>query len=454
MERRTLIKACSASVPLATTGLAGCSGLSQLGGGDGGSAAARKWLPEPGDVTESDHYRVANLEPKALAKREDGFAESVYGNFKSFTAITNPSTGQRVSFEDTFEVDFDETSSLLAGYGFQVVNANFEKKDLKETLDDENFDDEDKIGSYEPYVHDAGVAVGVGDGTFIATRKTGGEDAESMLETVIETKNGEGNRYVGESDALEALLGALGGGAYYIARTHEAYDETKVKLGRFENAVGWGGQISPGEDSATTKWVIAFESADDVAKDDVKTWTDEAMSDFENVTVSTSGKVATVTAARPVDEVEAYSEVPKVLPIERSLPDPEKYVAENASDNERGTTTVQISAEFGELTMSEAQGEDYFGDYVSAIAGYLDADDIQKSHTVEDHDAVKPEEKFIGLQTTTQQDTITFDSGTFRGIAVRATRSIDLQVDYETVARDVTMVRYSPEEGVIEKQKA
>jgi hypothetical protein len=297
-RRRALKYGCLAG----TTAIVGCVGRVPLGNaGVGRRGAYTDWLYEPGTVGDLVHYQFYRLEPTTLDEHEDEFEDELFSNLESWEERYRH-TG----------IDFDEMESLLT-FGFNtVLTGRYDTEDVREELEENDFDDEDEHEGYTLYVRETdGKAVAVGDGAVVDTpaRAATMVDAEDTLETLIDTKVGDEDRYVDESDDFDALTSALGTGAVTAGRTHEERDGTNVRTGTFDHAVATGLSVGVNRDVSSLRVVVVFAERDDVDPDDVEDWIDEAegtdqfFDEVEDLSVGRQGRAVVVDGAIDTDEL-------------------------------------------------------------------------------------------------------------------------------------------------------
>lgn len=161
-------------------------------------------------------------------------------------------------------------------------------------------------------------------------------------------------------------------------------------------------------------------------------------------TETTTAETATV---EPTTTTPTTTTPPIPPVLRKSLPDPEEYVGDGPrADYDRAIGEVRIDTTNGSLTLVGP------GQYViTAIAGYLAADDLRKTDSW-DH-VVENDTKLIGTNATFKSDTVRFAADTFEGVALRAVRAVDLYVDDERVVDRVNLVRYVHGGGAFEWSK-
>jgi|AntRauTorcE11897_2_1112592.scaffolds.fasta_scaffold09891_3 hypothetical protein len=291
--RRDVLRRGAAAIGVATlAGNAGCMGL--LGGGSYSS-----WLPEPGTIGDSDHYRFTKLNMQGLAEDEDELADET--DFEGFEDTWAPA-----------DVDWDDVSMLLRFEGVSVVQADFETEDIVDDFEDEDYDEEEEYEGYKLLFgpKERSMAA-VGDDTLVLAGMSyrGVEDPQDAVEDVIDTENGDEDRYEDDSDDFDEMIDELGDGDIVIGSTMEPADETVDERGQFENQVAEGRVLDVNGDETDGKWVLVFEDEDDVDVDDVEDWVDASQDnggdfeDWDDVEVSESGRTVVVEAIADTDDI-------------------------------------------------------------------------------------------------------------------------------------------------------
>ena len=258
--RRTLLRRGTAAIGTgAIASTAGCFGLNPLGGGGGYT----NWLPAPDELLDEDHYYVTSTNLGTLAANED----TLGGEPDSLESTWDPVT-----------LDWDEVSTVTSMAVFtSVVQANFNRDDVVEDLEDDDFDDDTDHEGFTIYLSgDEQQAFGVGDGTLVISAGYGSGDADPVdqVETVIDASNGNVERYTAASEDMQTLVNKLGGGAFLSADTYEEQDDDNPEDGNLENSVAQGTSITINGETSAYKTVVVYESADDVDTDDLEDWVD------------------------------------------------------------------------------------------------------------------------------------------------------------------------------------
>lgn len=290
--RRDVLRRGAAAIGAATiVSNAGCLGI--LGGG-----GYLQWLPEPGTIGDDDHYGFNMLEYSSLEEYEDEFSSDT--DLDSIEARWAPA-----------DIDWEDVSMLLLFNGMQVIEGEFEKESIIDDLDDEDFDDEDEYEGFQVMLsEDESVAAAVSDDVFVRAGFGGArDDAEGALEDVIDTSNGEEDRYVDDNEAFGELTDKLDTEHVVSGSTMEAVDDGEPERGRFENQVADGQTLNIDGETTEGKWVIVFEEEDDVDVGDVEDWVetsqdnDGRFEDWDDVEVGSNGRSAIVEATADTDDV-------------------------------------------------------------------------------------------------------------------------------------------------------
>jgi len=287
--RRRALRLGAATASVGAVGsVAGCSSIPFLGGG-GKTLAYNDALFAPGEVSGTeDGYVFTYSDYKVLRNNED--------NLENGTATYEEDT-ESFPFRQ-MGVDFDSTDANLAilAVGGHVTGS-FKKSDVGPSLESNEFSED---GSYSGYTLYAGEerTVGVKDGAavYATTRDAEGYDRRSAIETIVDTKAGDGNRYAENDDDYSTLdehvyddaVIAIGGTGGLIA----------FFAGDFENVAGWAisGRIDGGTQHIKSAHV--FESESDVNVDEVEQWARDSslFVDATDLSASQDGRVATVSA--------------------------------------------------------------------------------------------------------------------------------------------------------------
>ncbi|WP_424018108.1 hypothetical protein ACOZ4N_19890 [Halorientalis pallida] len=285
--RRRALRLGAATASVGAVGsVAGCSYIPFLGGG-GKTLAYNNALFAPGDVPGTgEGYMFTYSDYKVLRNNED--------NLENGTATYEDDT-ESFPFEQ-MGVDFDSTDANLAilAVGGHTTGS-FKKSDVGSSLESNGFSED---GSYSGYTLYAGEerTVGVKDGAavYATARDTDGYDRGSAIETIVDTKAGDGNRYAENDEDYSAL-------------DEHVYDDAVVVIGGtgeliaffagdIDNVVGWGisGRIDGG--SQYIKSAHVFGSESDANVDAVDQWASDSdlFADATDLSTSQDGRVVTV----------------------------------------------------------------------------------------------------------------------------------------------------------------
>lgn len=290
IDRRTVLKTTGAALATGLLGsTAGC-----LGGGSGKFA---NWMHPPGEFTDVDHYRATYYDISAFVEHEDNIPSDTFDLYEGFVEESVSAVG----------VDFDEISSMLTTNVSTHYSVEQKKEDLVAELEDNDFDDEDELEGFTTFLGpDEQFAVAVKNKQVVTAEK--GENPLDVVEYAVEAGAGAEDRYVDESEDMKLLTEEVDEGTITYVETQEEADSTDVENGQFDHQVGSGGHFDFEGKTASATRVILFEGKDDVDMDEITEWsemdgTDEPFDDFDDISVSQSGRLATVTATIDLDDL-------------------------------------------------------------------------------------------------------------------------------------------------------
>jgi hypothetical protein len=307
--RRTVLKAGVAAGSLAVVGsMAGCSGL--LGGGGGASYSS--WLYAPGTVGESDHYSFSITDHQDIRDNEQTLEDE--DRFDSYESREDsfPLDQMNVSYDEVNETISVGRGGSFGGGGGSVVTGSFSESDVIDELEDnEQFSDESEHEGYTIFSvssqgsSTARQAIGVSGSTAVAANAQGPETgAEEVLEVLIDTDNGDEERYTEDNDDMNVVVNEVGSGTFVNGSTADSTDETNVEQGAFGGQVGSGSRITINGDTSDVKSVLVFDSSDDIDMGDIEDYTDTDRFDrFDDISTSQSGRAVTITASADTEDV-------------------------------------------------------------------------------------------------------------------------------------------------------
>lgn len=293
-SRRSILR--TGGVGLATVaagGLAGCSGIPLIGGGDDSGSTYHKWLPNPDDLTGQDHYYFSQQNFDDIHDNEAEFdddRDEVYQDHFGLLDLTSREVSSRISID--------------AGF---VLQGDFSTSRLEETLaSDADYDDETDLEGFTIYLGpDERRAVGVSGSAIVSGWGNDENDPVETVELIIDAKNGNVDRYSDESEDFDALVNSLGSGSLTSGRTFEPREEDLPESGRLENSVASGLRRTIKGETTDFELTLVFEDADDVDENDLEDYQEywEDSSDVDDPSFSTSGRAVTFTATKDTDQL-------------------------------------------------------------------------------------------------------------------------------------------------------
>jgi len=273
-SRRTVLRRSIATAGAA--GLVSTAGCSSVPNPFGGSPPYASWLPAPGDLGDADHYRFNYLNMGQIESNEDQFSSDSFdpSSFEEFWAPLN------INWEDTSHIT--TFGGLFGVSGGIAVEADYNQDDAVSTLEGEDFEQDSEYDGYSIMLGGDGQRIYAVDGSaVIITSASGSSDggtssdgSTDRVETIIDAKAGDTDRYGDASDDMSTLTGELGGGTLVSGGTMEAPDEADVENGRFENMVARGSRIEANGDTADAKYAVVYESESDVDTAELEAWVD------------------------------------------------------------------------------------------------------------------------------------------------------------------------------------
>jgi hypothetical protein len=168
------------------------------------------------------------------------------------------------------DVPWEDVSMVLKFRSVVVVQAEFDRDEVLDDYEAENFETESQHEGFDVVLGpDGKSAAGIGDDALVTWW---GTNPVSVVTDIIDTGSGEGDRYVDASDDFDELAGALGDGDYVSGQTMAKTTTQDPEDGHFENVVARG--ESWRIDGATTdgRWVLLFDDGDEADTDDLRDW--------------------------------------------------------------------------------------------------------------------------------------------------------------------------------------
>jgi hypothetical protein len=285
-SRREYLRIGTATAALGTLGsLAGCSSIPFVGGGGNYQA----WLPEPGTISDRDDYSFTFLDSKTVVNNEDEFDSDTFDRVERLAA----------GYREQVDVDFDETNTILTFQSTAVVTGQYNTGDVTDELDRNDFDEEgDYKGTTVFLADDESMAVGVSGAALAFARPMGGEDADEIVELMIDTRRGDEDRYVEENEDLQTALDAVGNGTAVGGTTSPG-------LGSDIVGIGSSLQVNGSTSNLDISLVFDDESDADTDEGSVERFVEflENNSDLDDVETQKDGRTILVTGTIDTDEL-------------------------------------------------------------------------------------------------------------------------------------------------------
>lgn len=334
MGRRAFLRSSAVAGSLAA--LSGCAGVSldDVPGMGGSDVSLRQYAYAP-DAVDKDAYGVALFDTAMIDEVDTDLPDRVVDDFESRYAWLHEVTG----------VDFDDATTVAAFDSTVVMTADYTQDDVDDELDGAEFDDDDEMNGFTLYQNDEETHSVAIDGSLIVGATLTGEvdEAIEVLETTLDTANGDEDRYVDETAVFGTLLDSLDGGVAATGQVHAATEETDTEVGTFEDERARGVRVTVDAEAETTthEFVFVFDEGTEPPADDIREWTTtDLFTDFDATTVETADTVATIEATTDLDGF-TFSVPRGVQSLAEYIPAPSEI-----SDQEQyGSTFVTASAD-------------------------------------------------------------------------------------------------------------
>jgi hypothetical protein len=309
MERRQVLKGGAALFAAGAGGLSGCAGLG--GGSDGSSAVStdriETWLPDPRAIdSDLDRYQFNAIAPASLSETIDANAIRSFNQDTTPQSETDPEVN--VGTIAAPDVDLRVGASMSAdddSYGLTAYFGSFDADWLETKVQNNGYDRLRGVGDftlYEDGDNGAGSRVtAISEEVLIAgaqqTSSGSDVDAVPMVETIIDTGQGEADGYVDQVEDMSEVLSALPDAHRFSGGTVTRGEETNAAAGEFTNLVAEGqARRSDGAETEVTE-VLVFLDAVDVIDRDIETYIEQNMmfdSFSERPEYSSDGRVVTI----------------------------------------------------------------------------------------------------------------------------------------------------------------
>jgi len=289
---------------LAATGAvvasAGCSSL--LGSESGDTEVFTQWLPAPAALNNTDHYRFDYYDLATLAANRDSLG------------------GEPTVFEQAWQpvgLGWADATAVVTVDSVDVVTGEFDREaavsDLREA-------DYDRAGEYKGYARyrnpETGRVFAITDGTMLVSgvdrHAPDAVDPSARIQTVVDARTGDVDRYTEASEDMGTLVEELGAGTLVGGTTMEDPDAAAARSGRFENLVAEGARSVVDGGTVEEKWVYLYDRPRDVdtatleayveANDDNAGGVDAQFAAVEGISYTQDGRKGIITGTRDASE--------------------------------------------------------------------------------------------------------------------------------------------------------
>lgn len=281
-------------------GTAGCVSNIPFVGGGGGAGGYVEWLHAPGELGDKDHYQFLTVFPQQLLEHEDEIGDNGVDAVKA-------AAGDSIFSE--YDLDPEDFRQVILSEAGFIGIGDFDRERLVDDIEDADFDDSDEYNGYTFYTSDGSAdhAIALDDSHVLMGIGGSGYDNERALETMIDTKNGEEDRYYDEVESMQLLANHLGDGGLHAGST---FEETSSERGTAEidNIVGTGsGYDVRGEETIIVDAYV-FETEDDAVVEEVRDYHEASSSETiydgnDDPDVSKSGRTVTITGRGDTSDI-------------------------------------------------------------------------------------------------------------------------------------------------------
>ena len=238
MKRRQLL---ALSAAAATTGIAGCSGaIPGTGSGGGGGTVefdterVLNLMHAPGTFEDREHYRFSASAPAAVDGLREDLDEEVFSQLVSAARFGRGGS----DLIRAAGVDFWDVGTRYSAGPVTAITGDFSREDIFRRLRYEGLQYQGDYGGYALIESDSDSASGVtlaveGEGPsdaeeapadislVLLAAEVGDTSSNAVMRDVIDTAEGEGERYRDAVEPVGSLMEGLGGSALLSGETFE-----------------------------------------------------------------------------------------------------------------------------------------------------------------------------------------------------------------------------------------
>ncbi|RXK49262.1 hypothetical protein [Halorientalis pallida] len=271
------------------------------------STEYQEWLVSPNAFAGRDHYSFSTVDYERLRSVRTEMDPDVFGQLRS-----NVSSDEFAQFG----IGLADSSTLInlrpmsgSGGQWNVILGSFSRGDVEEEFTDSitvsdsegaNGDrsgvSTERRGAYTLYYGgELDGTVALADGV-VLSGSSAEMDSTANVESLIDAKAGETDRYTTQGEDMATITGVLGSGTFLGGSTSERVTETALESGLFEGQVGYGYADTVRGETMETREVFLFDEPASVDMESVDAYRDiELFDDFSRISASQNGRVVLVT---------------------------------------------------------------------------------------------------------------------------------------------------------------
>lgn len=265
------------------------------------STEYQEWLVAPDAFGGREHYFFNTVDYEQLTSVQNELSQNVFSQLQS---------NVRVEDFGEFGIGLDDISTLInllpmAGTGgrWNVILGSFSKAAVEATFTDSITDSGSSVstetsGAYTLYNGgELDGTVALADGVVLSGSNPE-MDPTANVQSVIDAKAGEVDRYATQNGDMATITNELGSGTFLGGTTSQRVTETNLESGLFEGQVGYGYADTVRGEVMETMEVFLFDDPASVDMETVESYRDiDLFEDFTRFSASQTDRVVLVTGA-------------------------------------------------------------------------------------------------------------------------------------------------------------
>lgn len=288
MQRRKFLQVSGGLAALSAVPLSGC-----LGDDNGGTPGTLDWLPAPGELHDSlEYYSTVSTAPATVQEYSDQLSAETWQNYQKkwldWTVASPDASEVKRYVEGESPNTLQEKEGVVVA--FIVVEHELDTETLATSVQAQGFEEVSGYGGFDIYQSSDGTSIrALDDGVLVAALTN--DDGLGAAKKLIDSKQGNAERYVDSSDAINTITDSLDTDHNFRFEDFKEITTTRSSLGTFKGSTGRGYSTTIEDEQLSAKYVEKFVEGSEVKQEDIQTYTseDDLFENANNLEISVEG---------------------------------------------------------------------------------------------------------------------------------------------------------------------